>query len=299
MPRLAIVSVHYYRHWLEKSLHELSRIVALTGADHCILVNNNPAIQADVLRLAESHAFVKTALLHDNSGHEFGAYQLGLDKTLEAGDFDWVLFVNDTFSTHQPFFRSHRVTIASCLGRPADNELAMIVGKVDALDRSYVLNGVRSHRWVATNIFALNRKAVRALNGRVHYPVLDDLVRPSGDVEQFFSEGFDETLLKHLAAWLFTGRAGSRWHSAAPLNADNAPRFVAKARAILQEKYLSALLEENCAYFLDLRKMGYLERVVCRAESLVFDLEKLIRHRQAGAFHKQWKRPATRHTRTP
>jgi hypothetical protein len=281
MPRLAIVSVHYYPRWLKSSLEELSRIAALVGADHCILINNNPALQADLVQAAAGHAFVNSVALHDNSGQEFGAYQLGLDKALQAGEFDWVLFLNDSFSTHQPFFSRYRMRLVECLSEPGAAELAVIVGKVSSLPRSYVIAGARSHRWMNTHIFALNRKALSVLNGRVHHPKLDRFVHPVADLDQFFGKEIDETLANHLKAWLFGALPGPRWGRAAPLTVSNATAFAAKARAILQEKYLSASLEESSAYFFDLHSMDRFGRALCLWERFLFDARIWLRNGRA------------------
>lgn len=281
MPRLAIVSVHYYTHWCDASLRELSRIAALTSPSQCILVNNNPALLDRLIELSRKHDFVDAVQLHDNSGMEFGAYQFGLDNVLARGDFDWVLFVNDTFATHQAFCSRQRIALASRLNEGGAQEIPTAVGRVDSLARSYSMAGARSHRWIATNVFALDRKAISLLKGRVHHAHLDSLIRPVGDIDSFFASELDDALVRHLKAWLFGVGPGPRWGGAAPLTASNAARYAAKARSILQEKYLSALLEEGGSCFVDLRKTSDFDRVMCRAEQIVFEAKNSLRRRRA------------------
>ncbi len=276
MPRLAIVSVHYYPQCCEASLRELSRIAGRAPPAHCILVNNNPALQDRLLGLAGRHAFIDAVALHDNSGHEFGAYQFGLNRVLSNGEFDWVLFLNDTVATHQFFCSRHRKTLASYVTEPVSHHAPAAVGSLETLPRPYCIAGARSHRWITTNIFALNRLALGVLKGRVHHPQLDGLIRGVGDIDAFFSDDLDEALKNHLKAWLFGALPGSRWREAAPLTASNAGHFADKARSILQEKYLSALLEEGRTCFMNLRKMDPFDRVRCRAEQVVFDIRKSL-----------------------
>ncbi|MBA3597196.1 MAG: hypothetical protein H0W40_07445 [Methylibium sp.] len=276
MPRLAIVSVHYYPHCCEASLRELSRLAALAPPAYCVLVNNNPLLQDRLLGLAGRHAFIDAVEQHNNSGHEFGAYQHGLNQVLSHGEFDWVLFLNDTVVTHQLFCSRHRKTLASYLTDPVSHEAPAAVGSLETLPRPYCIEGARSHRWITTNIFALNRQALEVLNGRVHHPEIDGLIRTVGDVDSFFADDLDDALKNHLKAWLFGALPGSSWREAAPLTASNAGHFADKARSILQEKYLSALLEEGRTGFMNLRRMDPFDRVRCRAEQIVFDIRKSL-----------------------
>lgn len=270
----AIVSVHYYPQCCEASLIELSNLARLSQPSHCILVNNNPAIHDRLVELSKRHAFIDAVELHDNSGLEFGAYQAGLDRTLAAGDFDWVLFANDTFATHQVFCSRHRDTLAWRVAQSSGDEVATVLGRIESLSRSYRIADARSHRWITTNLFALNRRALSLLHGRVHYPEIDGLIRAVSDAETFFSEDLDDALSSHLREWLFGETLGNRWRDAAPLTKGNAERFARKARAILQEKYLAALLEENRTAFVELKRSDIRSRLQCRAEQLVFDIRK-------------------------
>lgn len=283
MPRLAIVSVHYYPQWCDASVRELARLAAPLRPGHCVLINNNPRLQDRLVGLATRHHFVDAVVLHDNRGLEFGAYQLGLDHALAHGEFDWVLFLNDTVATHQLFCSRHRKALAARLRDPEMLDLPAAIGRVDALPQSYEVAGAHAHRWLTTNVFALNRRALDALGGRVHCPELDALVQEVGHLDGFFSPELDETLVRHLKAWLFAAAPGPRWRDAAPLTAANAARYARKARAILQEKYLSARLEESRAYFLDLRKMRNLDRLRCKGEQLVFQLRQSLRSRHKEA----------------
>jgi hypothetical protein len=279
MPSLAIVSVHYYPHCLEASLREVERIAGLAPPERCVLISNNSSLHETLLALAQAHAVVDAVELHDNRGLEFGAYQRGLDHVTQQGDFDWVLFVNDTVATHQLFCSRHRKALAARLGEPQTGELPVAVGRVDSLPRSYALHGARSHRWITTNVFALNRRALEVLGGRVHHAELDALIRTTADLGDFFSPEMDEVLVNHLKAWLFGAAPGPRWREAAPLAPGNAERYAGKARAILQEKYLSARLDEGKAFFADLRKLSDLDRLRCRGEQVMFKLCRSLRAR--------------------
>src|SRR4029453_13034628 len=133
------------------------------------------------------------------------------------------------------------------------------------------IGGAGTNRWMTTSIFAVNRAALQALNGRVSHPEVNDLIRTSARREEFFSQALDEALEAHLAGWLFGVPGQGAWYGAAPLTAENAPGLASKARSILQEKYLSARLDQAGAWFFDLNPYGIGEKVARRAERVLFE----------------------------
>jgi len=270
MARIGIVSVHYYSEYLRQSTSAVSRLAARTGAETVVAVANRegllPSLEALVSRIP---AGAIKCLQHDNTGLEFGAYQAGLD-CLRDSDPEWVVFANDTFAVHNCFYSVYQNRLMSALSMPADDKL-YVAGEVVSMARSYNIGGVRSNRWLTTSIFAINRPALRALNRRVYHPEMNDLIRPSSDYRQFFSEALDDALVAHLTGWLFGVPGQGAWYGAAPLTAESAPRLARKARSILQEKHLSALLDEAGAWFFDLNPYGVREKISRRVERAVFE----------------------------
>ena len=289
--RIGIVSVHYYPDYLRQSTTAVSRFAARAGVETAVVVAN----RADMLASLEAAtagipAESVQCLAHDNTGLEFGAYQAGLDRIRER-ELDWVVFANDTFAVHSCFYRVYQRRLLAALSIPAGPEL-QVAGEVVSMPRSFTIGGARTNRWMTTSIFALNRSAVRALHGRVYYPEVDDLIRTSADPDTFFSPALDGVLAEHLAAWLFGAPGPGTWYGAAPLNDRTAPKLAPKARSILQEKQLSAHLDQAGAWFFDLNPYGIGEKVFRRAERVLFESRSRLASsaRNAKALGAGWPR---------
>lgn len=54
-----------------------------------------------------------------------------------------------------------------------DASTPTIIGQTESIPRSYRIDGCRTHRWITSNVFALNRLALRELGGQVYRPALD------------------------------------------------------------------------------------------------------------------------------
>ena len=290
MTRIGIVSVHYYGEYLRDSTSAVARIAARAGAETVVAVANRddllPSLEAMASRFPARSI---RCLQHDNTGLEFGAYQAGLDSLRDA-DPEWVVFANDTFAVHNCFYSVYQNHLVSALATPADDGLC-VAGEIVSLAKSYDIGGVRSNRWLTTSIFAINRPALRALNGRVYHPEINELIRTSSNPKVFFSEALDSTLAAHLAGWLFGVPGQGAWYGAAPLTDESAPRLARKARSILQEKYLAALLDKAGAWFFDLNPYGVREKISRRVERAVFEARSSL----AGpARNVKFLRPALR-----
>jgi hypothetical protein len=286
MSRIGIVTVHYYPAYVEPSLATLGDLMRRVPVEAVIAVANREAVLEPLgQRLAQLPPARTELIRHDNSGLEFGAWQAGLARLREL-ELDWVVFANDTFPVHACFSRIYRRRLVNALQRPAVRGVPEVAGQVETLGKSYTIEGMRTHRWLTTSIFALNATVLRMLRYRLHYPTVDALIRPSGDRAQFFSPYLDPTVVDHLAAWLFGEGGSGAWYGATALDAASAPRLAAKARSILHEKYLSAVLDEAGAWFFDLKPYGGRERVTRRWDELVFRLsrgDRLRRREKAAA----------------
>ena len=239
-----------------------------------VFVANHEAAWAALNEYAFSPSDSFELLRHDNSGMEFGAYQAGLNRLFKEVETDWVLFANDTFATHHSFGKVYRDKLAADLQRSFD--CPAIVGQVVSLPRSYQMEGSRTHRWMTTNLFALNRAALVALDRRVYRPGLESLVTETSELEKFFAPRVDRVLREHLEAWLFRARPGWHWYASDPLQPGNAAYMARKARSILQEKYLSALLESLGAEFVDLNDLSVRRKVVREVERKMFAFARRV-----------------------
>lgn len=245
-----IVLTVFYPECLDASVRALQQLeleLQQRGArTRCLLVSNNQQLMLD----GTGYPWVR----HDNSGMEFGAYQAGLDRIAWADDgCDVVLFVNDTLSTHHVLSSVIRSNLSESICRIAAlADTPAICGEVDVSARSFAVRGLKVVRWVSTWAFALNWQALKALTFRVYVPELDADIQADSSPDKFFTPGVDPVLRAHLSGWLFAAGA-SGWQHAAPLTSDNAASMARKARAIMQEKYLSARLEASAAMFSDIR----------------------------------------------
>jgi hypothetical protein len=274
--RVAVVGVHYYERYLLGAMDAVLDLAARVEACVVVLVSN----RADLMPLLRERARAITRrqvviVPHDNVGQEFGAYQAGLDRALEF-DPQWVVFANDTLTVHSCFSSVQRKRLLRPLrGAPMSEPHA--VGEVEMTHRSFAVEGKRTHRWLTTHIFALNSAALDLLGRRLHVPELDALVVGAADPQAFFSPRLDPVLADHLLRWLFDDSGSHAWYAAAPLTAANCARFAAKARAILQEKYIAARLEDGATYFVDIKPLGRREQLVYRLECMMFDLAAPLR----------------------
>ena len=271
--RAAIVSVHYYLQYVEQSLRHLREMCKHLKPERCVLVANNPAVLPALQEAAGRSAYAESVLLHDNSGLEFGAYQAGVDRLLAMGEPDWTVILNDSFAIHQCFSRPMRHHFVHAVTTTDDRDTPIVIGQVESLPRSFELLGLRTHRWITTNVFAVNRGALRLLKHRLHCAECDELVAGSPPVEAFFSARLDPVLREHLSQWLFVRDGVSFWYGAAPLSEQNAPGHARKARSILQEKLLSARLEAAGASFFDIKsRMTRSDKLLQRLDMMIFAL---------------------------
>lgn len=275
MSRIGIVSVHYYQDYLRRSLASVSDLARRAGAQVVVAVANRPELLAEMQERTRRMKMQRVDVeSHDNTGLEFGAYQAGLLRILDA-DLDWVVFANDTFSVHNCFSTVYRKHLISALANPSDGRSVQVAGEVVSMPRSYAIEGKRTHRWLTTSVFALNRPSLNVLGNRVYFPEIDELIRPSGNIEEFFAPRLDRAMAEHIQAWLFGTCPRMAWYGAEPLTQDNAVKFANKARAILQEKYIAAVLEEAGAWFFDIKASGAREKILRRLESMLFKMRSL------------------------
>ena len=272
MAGVGFVSIHYYREYLHRSVAAASALAHKASAQQLIVVINNqeltPALPPLIRKADVPHVDVAH---HDNSGMEFGAYQIGLERLLST-DIDWFIFANDTFSTHGCFSAVYRDHLLSAIKEPSSTASPRAVGRIESTAMSFSIGGKRTHRWLTTNIFCLNRRALEILGNRLYFPELENLIRPSSDNKEFFAPQLDHAIREHIHDWLFRPESPYAWYAAEHLNDENAPKFANKARSILQEKYISATLEEAGASLIDINASNLHEKAQKRVEEALFKL---------------------------
>jgi hypothetical protein len=246
---LCLVAAVYYPSYLAHLALIVRRISASRPLHLLTIVINGTNISPhDVENHFDGLARNRIIHQHDNSGLEFGAYQAGLDllRSSDDNDFD-VIILNDTVGVHYPlntetvsaFVRSLTIEPWPCRA----------VGIIDTVPRAFSIDQFLTSRWVRSNLIGFDADAISQLGYRIYVPAIDQYVTATADAPSFFSSSVGRSLQDHISRWLFT-TSGHRWHSAAPLSPENAAKLAAKARSILQEKYLSMRLEQICAAFL-------------------------------------------------
>ena len=185
---------------------------------------------------------------HDNSGLEFGAYQAGLDllRSSDDGDFDLII-LNDTIGIHYPL--NNETLSAFVRTLTIEPWPCRAVGMIDTVPRALSIDGFWTSRWVRSNLMGFDAEAISRIGYRIYVPAIDEYVTATADVQSFFSSSVGRSLQDHISSWLFA-TSGHRWYGGAPLVPENAAKLAAKARSILQEKYLSMRLEQVFAAFL-------------------------------------------------
>ncbi len=255
-PSIALVSVHYYPDYLRRNLREIRRLKGLIAIDRHIGVLN--ASQDLVPGDTDRHGV--EWVQHDNEGQEFGAYQRGLDALLEGERPDWVIFMNDTIGTHARVPSGAFKRLCQELSKPRST-YPVGVGFVDVSERSMQIGGCRGSRWIRSHIMVLNDAALRVLEGRIRSCEVDPLISGGDSEASFFAAKCDPSLKLRLRSWLFQSDGVFKWYRAAPLTANNCSSMAGKARAILQELYLSFRLESVSTIFIDLRADTAIERL--------------------------------------
>ena len=215
-----------------------------------VVVVNNPDISVDALR--DHFGFVGDGLdvvFHDNVGAEFGGYQLGLDVLRPKLDVrSAVLICNDTFCMHRYFSSEQLHELVKAI--EARVPTARVIGNVQQLAVRNGVFGIGATRFVNSSIFALNWQAMSALEFRIYCPELNSLVVASPDPDLFFSPEISLSFRNQMRRWLFSSNGG--WYGAADLSEKNCRQLAAKARAILQEAYISMRLDAAYVEFVDI-----------------------------------------------
>jgi hypothetical protein len=247
-PSVALVSAHYYPDYQRRNLREIERLKRAIPIDRHVGVLNGGAELIEVIAGPSGTQWVG----HDNEGQEFGAYQRGLDVLLEGERPDWVIFMNDTLGTHTRLACGVLQRLQTAVESPTSS-LPLMAGVLHHIERSCQIHGHRGSRHMRSRAMALNGVALGVLERRIRAAEIDALIAGAATRDSFFSEGCDPALQLRLASYLFQTDAALKWYRAAPLTHDNCAAMALKARAILQEFYLSLRLESASAIFIDLR----------------------------------------------
>ena len=272
MSSVAFVVAHYHDEYALATLRALEPISASFPNSYTVFVANHDVVHRRLVRMRGDRTNDCEVLRHDNTDMEFGAYQAGIDRLLEQLDPDWLVIANDTCATHGNFPRVHRERVVAEL--KLSHAHPVVLGRVHALPRSYQIDGLRTNRWMQSNLFVLNRVALQAVGHRAYRPGIGTLIRDSIPTSRFFSPTLDPVLRDHLDMWLFRAKPGPHWYGAAPLDSGNSTKMARKARAILYEIHLGAMLDAHSAEFRDLDELTRPQKIQRKIDDKLFDLTR-------------------------
>lgn len=242
----SLIVLLYAERRLDQAMRYARFLATHTAPARCVFVINGDQVTESAVRARWQVALPAEILFHDNTGAEFGGYQAGF-RHLGSALPDRLIVMNDTLGSHDLMTEAMLAGFVRRLGFELER---FVVGKVDIAHRRLALDGLWATRWVRSHLMGFDRAALEAIGGRLYYPHLDRLIRPVGAEESFFDPGVGEHLRDLIRRFLFMSGPWS-WYGAQPLSEANAAAMAIKARAILQEKYLSMKLEEVEAAFWD------------------------------------------------
>ncbi|MCJ2072971.1 hypothetical protein MKK75_29965 [Methylobacterium sp. J-030] len=253
------VGLVYYPNYLDYFIARIEYLHKLFKFDAVRIVLNNPTIaRAELERLCDRKWPNFAVLIHDNVGQEFGGYQRGVDNFLSVSSTFDLVVANDTLDIHH---RTYTAGLRSfCHTFCGAEEPNIFVGKIDHYRRVLRIDGLATARWVRSNFFALDSEALEAIKFKIYDESVNTLIFDTVIEDEFFSEAIGPELRNYLRNWLFVPTNDS-WYKAAPLDVTNSRALAVKARAILQEKYLSMRLSEAGTAFISSDPSG-MEKVV-------------------------------------
>lgn len=239
--RFAGVLVTYSPALAAHAIPRFARLMAALDEKAILLVvNNHPTSQNKTFPSMVN-------LKGTNRWMEFGGWQEALDAARRIAGPDGlesVVFANDTFCAHRPMGAFEEFAFRQAVRKMMKHSGASAAGQISRTETPFELDGVSMSEWICTYLFALNKRALNAIDWKIHLPdgVPEKWLRGGHIAENFFGPELDAALTAHLRAWLFEPHKPSAWYQAESLTAANAEMFERKARSIIFEKHLSARL---------------------------------------------------------
>lgn len=215
----------------------------------------------------------RTLIGADNAFSEWSAADRGIAFAgHEIWSYDLVHLATAAFDTLYTRYLERIDTrlLRALIGRPC------CLGHIDYYNDPVRVLTFRSQHWVRTSFVFLAPAELRALRSLVSFAEPSLLF--SGDPRRPFRADapLSESYRKYIYDWLVGADIGQgvRWHSGAPLDADNLAAFERKTLAILNEHLLS----------IRLRALG------CRLTDVTFLAARLARApREEVPWHLDWR----------
>ncbi len=223
------ILVCYYPSNKNKSSEIFKKILdKVSKKNKMLIVNNKPLLAS---------SFSNEEIINDNSGWEFGAWDLGIEHIKSSlRDDDIIILANDTFCFNR-VFTNFDLWLFSKAFKKVNKNKGVLIGELCQLEENFELNGYATDSWVSTYLFGMNYSTLQNV-----LPLYDSLFE-SCDVIDFDEKKVDipaasSFLNQHLSQWLFPKHGQHGWYKAKN-GIINQNLWCAKLHAIYNEKILS------------------------------------------------------------
>ncbi|HHA1351132.1 TPA: hypothetical protein ACOEER_002201 [Enterobacter ludwigii] len=223
------ILVCYYPSNKDKSSEIFKNILnKVSRKNKMIIVNNKKLIASK---------FSNEEIISNNTGWEFGAWDLGLEHiSSSVCDDDIIILANDTFCFNR-VFTSFDSWLFSNAFKKIKKNTGFLVGEKCALEKAFELNGYATDSWISTYLFGMSYSTLQ------HVSPLHNALFNSFDVIDFDEKkvripAASSFLNQHLSQWLFPMYGQHGWYKARD-GVVNKNLWCAKLHAIYNEKILS------------------------------------------------------------
>lgn len=244
---LYLVLLCYYESYFKNAIEEFGALASDLGREYRLVVVNNGSFVIDA-----GPAFA--VIEGDNTNWEFTGWDCGLGSLGSIGESDYFIFANDTFNRHRSWTLQNRAEFVSAFSLMLEDQRAGICGQIHRAKDGFSIEGRRVSMWVSTYLFGMSGRVLKANNFRLSLSEeqLFRLVPGVTERRVVWGAGVNEALRSHIDKWVFPVVGGGGWYKADVATPSEKCR---KVKAILNEKFLSALCEEMGYSFVQARPL--------------------------------------------
>lgn len=248
-----LVLLSYYEHYWKDAICELGALASDLDCEYRLVVVNNGSFV-----IQESLGY--TVVQGDNRNGEFTGWDCGLKSFDGLCEGDYFIFANDTFNHHRRWTVQSRAEFVRGFRLMRRNERVGMCGQVHRAKMRFSIDDLRLTVWVSTYLFGVSGKILKANGYRLSLSE-EQLLRLVHNVTEdrvVWGDGVSGGLRTHIDQWLFPVVARRGWYRAGVASPSEKCK---KVRAILNEKFISALCETMGYSFIQTRRLT-IRRVV-------------------------------------
>ncbi len=214
----------------------LNLLKLLTKNYKIIIINNN------------KYNYQVDHIIGSNVNQEFSAWDEAL-ATVNTNEYDIIIFANDTFCTRNSWGITKIIKFKRSISKVYNSTKYICAGEISYFGDCFNINGLKSHLWIRTHIFALSYKTYSRI-GRISFTneEVNQLVSIGSDGQLLWGNLVSDNLRDRIDKWLYPSPNEFGWYRAKYVKSDIK---IKKARAILNEKWLSARLVNIDCEFID------------------------------------------------